>query len=443
MNTENITWIQISDIHILLPLSEQKIRTTRRKINTTASINDRFIKKYLNLLRQEMESIPPDLLFICGDISQSGKSEEFLKFQADFLNHIKDIKIFVVAGNHDKTKNTPLPFTNFENFKLSVTKTKKDIYNFENIKITAYNSAIDCIKTKQDIDNLSLDQELLAQAGHEDSKINIAVLHHPPHTQTYLDYIKLNGNEIFRANWFKQETQLKNLYQNHDFILTGHEHEFDVVVEKEHVHISTGYSHDGDFSGEHPHSYTKVSVDIEQQLFFAKIRELMIIDGEYNFFTSAILVGQYGKADHDKTTRLFLPVHIYASPDILSDLDLLEKLDSSFSTKNKAYIIFHGNNEKNSIRSKYLGYDHKQSQADKTTTQKIYILCDKNYTEQWLEHLLLKIQTQYQKMDIVFYTDEMQRLKQDLETIKEKSSFNLDDMIKNPPLSLQALFEKN
>ncbi|MCP4659722.1 MAG: metallophosphoesterase, partial [bacterium] len=88
-----IRWLHLSDFHV------GKDKYAQRRI----------FKRIHEHVRERVEAEAPDLVFITGDLAQSGKSEEYAELYGAFLLPLRrdvlgagwDGKIFTIPGNHD------------------------------------------------------------------------------------------------------------------------------------------------------------------------------------------------------------------------------------------------------------------------------------------------------------------------------------------------------
>ncbi|MBX3157102.1 MAG: metallophosphoesterase [Deltaproteobacteria bacterium] len=91
MNGTELTWLHISDIH----LREE-----------TAWAQDIVLSAMLDDISRRYKAVPPDLIFITGDIAFSGKPKEYDRAE-EFVRKLGSIlgleldRIFLVPGNHD------------------------------------------------------------------------------------------------------------------------------------------------------------------------------------------------------------------------------------------------------------------------------------------------------------------------------------------------------
>mgnify|MGYP003583224469 CR=1 FL=1 len=88
-----LTWVHVSDFHFGKNGFDQEF-TTKKMLNHISEQSDNGRK--------------PDLIFVTGDIANSGKAEEFKLFNANFVTPLTDIlgidyldRIFIIPGNHD------------------------------------------------------------------------------------------------------------------------------------------------------------------------------------------------------------------------------------------------------------------------------------------------------------------------------------------------------
>ncbi len=88
---ENLRWLHLSDFHIG--------KDNYAQIKLFKNIHD-------HLKEQKDKGILPDMIFITGDIANTGRKEEYTIFVGEFLLPIIDIydvlpKVYIIPGNHD------------------------------------------------------------------------------------------------------------------------------------------------------------------------------------------------------------------------------------------------------------------------------------------------------------------------------------------------------
>jgi len=178
--------------------------------------------------RNYSDEISPDLILICGDITQNGKIEEF-EAAADWINKVKAPKL-ITPGNHD----TPVfgilhrlfnPFGRYNTYiePLSLTE-----YRDKNVIIQSYNSSRG-VQLKFDwslgvINLQDLNQKIQNLKKAPPHILKMIAVHHP------LIYPDVSPLQVSTKNGHEAVKLLSDA--NIDAVLSGHVHA-PFVVERE------------------------------------------------------------------------------------------------------------------------------------------------------------------------------------------------------------------
>ncbi|MDB2438316.1 metallophosphoesterase [Hellea sp.] len=177
-------------------------------------------KDALAAARIYANSLSPDLVLICGDITQDGKVEEF-EAARDWISGFDSPKL-ITPGNHD----TPVfgiiqrifnPFGRYDKYIKPLSLTE---YTDKNIAIQAYNTARG-IQAKFDwslgvVDLEQLNQKIQSLKNNPPETLKMIAVHHP------LIYPDVSPLQVTTKNG---EAAVKMLSDaNIDAVLSGHVH---------------------------------------------------------------------------------------------------------------------------------------------------------------------------------------------------------------------------
>ena len=175
----------------------------------------------LRAVREVEEELAPDLVLLCGDVTQTGSTHEFVAAR-DWLAGFS-APVVAMPGNHDAPYYSPLsrvlsPYGRFEKYVRTLCV---DSYADAHVHVLPYNSSR-AFQAKLDWSTGVVDLEALAEligqfeAGNAAGKLSLLALHHPlvyP-PESPLDKTTKNGPEALRM--------LSDA--NCDAVLTGHIH---------------------------------------------------------------------------------------------------------------------------------------------------------------------------------------------------------------------------
>ena len=226
---QKIAFIQLCDLHI----------------GNTKKIDENKLNSVLNIIHQELKTSESVFIVVSGDISHSGKREEYDKIKPFFdkiisLSNTK-INILMCPGNHDSdildVKNDRIDIIN------SIIKSKN--YNEEDAKFLIShqkNYYEFCKKYNGEVENINLFVQRKTIKIKE-WKISFDIINSawmtaiPCNPGTILlptDYSKCKNSHIrilvmhHSANWLLPEQQREfrnNILDSYSFVFTGHEHE--------------------------------------------------------------------------------------------------------------------------------------------------------------------------------------------------------------------------
>lgn len=174
----------------------------------------------MGCVKASIEKLEPDIIIICGDITQNGSDEEF-KTAHDWIKTLNGPKL-ITPGNHD----TPMyglieRFTRpFAKFKKWIEPLSLPYFINEDVTIMPYNSArgwlfgfdwsLGAVNMK-DLAKLTDDMKRLGQGG-----VEMIIAHHP------MIYPELSPLQKQTKNGVKTLDYLSR--RDVDIILTGHVH---------------------------------------------------------------------------------------------------------------------------------------------------------------------------------------------------------------------------
>lgn len=306
-----LTWLHLSDVHFESPASG-----TKKNYWSQDKVKKSFIQQLPGLLKKT--DLKPDFVFLTGDITFSGRKEEY-DIADEFLSNLKkvlpkrgDTRIVLVPGNHDVDRDVVSRYPREEDFAKSFLKTndsviqylnspkhepdrermferQENFFNFSSrakshgqpdlnhayfftttfthddarIGIAGLNSAW---RSTSDSDRynliLGVPQLDSAVSDLEDSDLRLLLMHHPPD-----------------SDWFITPDMLyqRNNLQSFDFILRGHEHDphsemIPFKGKQEYLRISAGALYSSDFAK----SFNAIELDFDTgvgRVFFWRLSE--------------------------------------------------------------------------------------------------------------------------------------------------------------------------
>ena len=295
-----ITWIHLSDLHF-------KSNSYDCEVVMQSLIED--IKKQIKL-----KDLTIDFIFISGDLTLSGKIEEFCQAEKFItklsieINVPKD-SIIIVPGNHDVNRNDVLPVSlksknmslnrndissiignesersiytkglsnyyrfiekNFswakssQNPPLSYTINKK--INGLSISILALNTAWLSYGSSNEKGKIILGERQVREAldCSQNPQLTIALMHHP------FEWLE----------WFDANDVKAILDRRTDYILTGHEHKPEIIgkgsIFGKAFRISAGATYE---SRRSLNSYNIISCDLSKSIMTCYLRSFVDVDG--------------------------------------------------------------------------------------------------------------------------------------------------------------------